>query len=155
MVKTHDLLKRPVTGRLILPENLHITLHFIGSVTEEVKTCLHQAALSVVAEPFDIRLERFGYFDKAKIFWMAPKTIPPALSSLHERLGSAFASCGYKSDSRPYSPHVSLLRKAKSTPLQYPEFTIDWQVDDFVLVESVSTADGVEYNVIERYPLQK
>ncbi len=141
-------------ARIIAPENFHITLHFIGSVTDDVKNCLHQAARTVTFEPFDLSLDHLGFFGKAKIFWMATQTIPVELKQLHEELGTAFSACNFQPDTRPYSPHVSLLRKARKTPVEYQPFTIDWHVDEFVLVESVSTTGGVDYRVIEKYPLQ-
>ncbi|MBE9567129.1 MAG: 2'-5' RNA ligase family protein, partial [Proteobacteria bacterium] len=103
-------------------------------------------------EPFELTLDHFGFFEKAKVFWVAPKTIPSALRKIHASLGDALTSCGYHGETRDYSPHVSLLRKAKSSPLDYPAFSINWKVKDFVLVESISTEGGVRYEVIARYP---
>ncbi len=143
-----------MSARIISPGNFHITLHFIGSVTDEEKDCLHRAARTVTFEPFDLSLDRFGFFDKAKIFWMAAQNIPAELEQLHDKLGTAFSACDFQPDIRPYSPHVSLLRKARKIPVEYQPFTINWHVDEFVLVESVSTTGGVDYRVIEKYPLQ-
>ncbi len=141
-------------ARIIAPENFHITLHFIGSVIDEKKDCLHQTARTVTFEPFDLSLDHFGFFDKAKIFWMAAQTTAVELKQLHEALGTAFSTCDFQPDPRPYSPHVSLLRKAKKNAIDYQPFSINWHVDEFVLVESVSTTGGVDYRVIEKYPLQ-
>jgi len=47
---------------------------------------------------------------------------------------------------------VSLLRKASKSSIDYPVFGIDWQVDEFVLVESISSPQGVNYKIIEKYP---
>ena len=143
-----------VDGRIITPENFHITLHFIGSVTDEVKHCLHQSAQSVTCEAFDLRLDHFGFFSKAKIFWMAPQFMPPQLTRLHNTLGNALTACDFQPDLRAYSPHVSLLRKAGKTAVDYPAFSINWHVDEFVLIESCSNVTGVSYKVLERYPLQ-
>jgi len=142
-----------VDGRIITPENFHITLHFIGSVTDEVKHCLHQSAQSVTCEAFDLCLDHFGFFSKAKIFWMALQSIPPELEQLHNTLGEALSVCDFQPDSRVYSPHVSLLRKAGKTAVDYPAFSINWHVDEFVLLESCSSDTGVSYKVLEKYPL--
>jgi len=143
-----------MAGRIIRPQNLHITLHFIGSVSSDKKDCLHKAAQSVIASSFNLCLDGLGHFSKAKIFWMAAQNFPPGLSSLHQNLGEALAACDFHGDQRVYSPHVSLMRKFKERSINYPEFSISWQVDEFVLVESCSGAGGVNYKVIERYPLQ-
>jgi len=138
----------------IAAKNFHITLHFIGSITDDVKDCVHQAARSVTFEPFDLSLDRFGFFGKAKIFWIAAQTMPAELKLLHKNLGAALSACDFQPDPRPYSPHVSLLRKVKTSAIDSPEFSINWHVDEFVLVESVSVPEGVDYKVIEKYPLQ-
>ncbi len=154
MADTANPLLHEMSGRNIPPSNFHITLHFIGSVTDDVKDCLHQSAQSVIFKPFDISLNHFGFFSKAKIFWMAAQVLPLELKRLHQNLGEALSACDFQIDPRPYSPHVSLLRKARETTINYSDFSIDWHVDEFVLVESVSTTGGVDYKVIEKYPLQ-
>ena len=143
-----------IEGRTIRPENIHITLHFIGAVNDDKKDCLHEAAQSITAQSFDLSLDCFGHFSKAKIFWMAAQNLPPELSLLHQNLGVALAACDFHGDQRVYSPHVSLMRRFKERSIDYPEYSISWHVDEFVLVESCSDADGVNYKVIERYPLQ-
>ncbi len=154
VVETENPLLQGMNGHIIAPKNFHITLHFIGSVTDATKDCLHTSAQSIVFKPFDVCLDYFGFFSKAKIFWMAAQSMPPELAGLHSKLGEALSVCDFKPDPRPYSPHVSLLRKARKVEIKHPPFTIDWHVDGFVLVESVSTTGGVDYRVIEKYPLQ-
>ena len=114
---------------------------------------MHEAAQSVFAEPFVLSLDGFGSFRKAKIFWMSAQKPPVELSRLHQNLGEALSACDYHSDQRVYSPHVSLLRKYNGAAMEYPEFSINWQVDEFALVESVQADFGVEYRVIETYSL--
>jgi 2'-5' RNA ligase len=74
---------------------------------------------------------------------------------LHRNLGAALAACDFDADQRPYSPHVSLLRKVRKTVVDHQAFSINWHVDRFVLLESISSAEGVNYRVIEEYPAQK
>jgi len=137
--------------------NLHVTLHFPGQVTEEVQDCMHHAAQSIKAEAFCLVLHHFGYFPRAKIFWMGSQNTPAELTQLHLKLGAAIEKCGFKSESRVYTPHVTLLRKCNkpgpASTFDQADFSIPWQVEDFVLVESVPDERGVNYQVIENYPL--
>ena len=155
IVKAADPLLRKIEGRTICPDNFHITLHFIGSVSEDRKDCLHAAAQTVMAHPFELSLDRFGCFNKAKIFWMAAQQLPSELSVLHQNLGKALSVCDFTAEQRPYSPHVSLLRKYKGRSIDHAEFSIRWHADEFVMLESNAGTDAVHYKVIERYPLQK
>lgn len=140
-------------GRIIDPHNLHITLHFIGQVNEDIKDCMHAAARAVEGKSFKLELNRFGHFSRAKIFWMGSQDTPAKLIQLHDRLAKELSKCGYQCDKRPYNPHITLLRKVARREIKKQAFSIPWQVNDFALVESVQGTDGVEYLVIEQYPL--
>jgi len=144
---------RNLRGHVIQPHNLHITLHFIGQVSAEVKACIHEAAQTVTGESFSVNLDYFGHFSRAKILWMGPSTVPAELIRIHDQLGEALERCGYQCDKRPYSPHVTLMRKCKKISSRQQEFSILWTVNEFVLVESIQDNSGVNYQVIERYPL--
>ncbi len=57
-----------------------------------------------------------------------------------------------------YQPHVTLVRKVtnravlKSSVLQnLPRPNIHWRVHEFVLYESIDTADGVRYQKIKTF----
>ncbi len=146
-------LTRKFDGRIIQPHNLHITLHFVGQVSEEAKQCMHDAAGTVIGKSFLIDLDHFGHFPRAKILWMGSREIPAELRQLHDKLGEALSDCGYQCDKRPYSSHVTLMRKCRRTGVPQEKFSIPWTVDEFVLVESIQDASGVHYQVIEHYPL--
>ena len=145
------------SGRVIPRQNLHITLHFIGQANDELKACLHTAAQSTSGKAFKLTLDQFGYFRRAKTFWLGPKTIPAALVALHRDLGDALSPCGFQREQREYQPHVSLIRKCSGAmSSQHGVATpcsLNWTVNEFVLLESVSVEQGVRYRVIERYPL--
>jgi 2'-5' RNA ligase len=114
---------------------------------------MHTAAQSVSGKPFDVKLDHLGYFKRAKILWIGPKQIPDDLVHLHQSLGEALSFCGYETAERKFNPHVSLMRKCVRPESVTHELTISWTINEFVLVESIQTGSGVNYQVIERYPL--
>ena len=141
------------SARLMRKHNLHITLHFIGNVDAEQRDCMHQAAQQVRGEPFQLCLDRYGHFYRAKVFWLGSEQVPQALHDLHTALGEALQPCGYQIERRPFAPHVTLLRKlARPGEMVKPD-PIRWSVNEFVMVESVPVEGGVDYRVIERYAL--
>ena len=139
------------------PDNLHLTLHFVGPVTEDVKTCMQAAAHQVQSKSFTLNLDRYGHFSAKKILWLGSKNQSTGLLQLHKNLGDALTHCGYQNDERIYRPHVTLIRNCAELPISKLEFTIPWQANEFVLVESIPVQkDGkstVNYRVIEKYPL--
>jgi 2'-5' RNA ligase len=140
-----------IKGRIMRPENIHITLHFIGQVTTTVKDCLLAAAESVHVEPFRLTLDTFGYFKKARIVWMGSREVPQQLLQLHGHLGTASQRCGYQPEKRPYAPHMTLVRKCFKPVDRQAEFSIPWEINEFVLVESITRQEGVKYRVIARF----
>ncbi len=144
-------------ARPVPPHNLHVTLHFIGSVSADEKHCLHVAAQGLT-EPagvshFDLNFNCYGHFPKAKIGWMGMQKIPIELMQLQQNLAVALSTCAYQPDKRVYRPHLSLMRKCIRPVVAQQAFSIRWQVDEFVLVESIPGESSVNYRVIERYPL--
>ena len=144
---------RQIKGRIIRPQNLHATLHFVGQVTESTKDCMHAAAQSVKAEGFQMNLDRLGLFPKAKIFWMGAQNTPEQLMQLHMKLGTALEEWSSVPDARACSPHLTLLRKCRGPVPENINFSIPWCVEEFVLVESITYKEGVKYQVLERYSL--
>ena len=145
-------------GRIIPAANLHITLHFIGSVDDKKAACLHTAASVVETEPFQLELDTFGYFSRAKIAWLGVTRTPQAILYLKQTLGEHLMDCGYQPDNRKFSPHVTLMRNCRRpVSALRGEVSIPWTVDRFVLIESVQQCidgrQGVSYRVIEQYPL--
>lgn len=153
IAETFSQLPAPVKGRVMPPRNLHITLNFVGAVTDEVKDCMHVTAGSIDAHRFEFSLDRLGTFPKAKIFWMGCHKVPAEFFQLNRVLGDALEHCGYKRESRVYVPHVTLLKKCVATESDQCVFSIPWSVETFALVESTTDKHGVKYQVIEEYSL--
>ena len=141
-------------GHIVPPDNLHLTLHFIGHVNREKLNCLHRAAQTLKADRFNLELDHFGYFKKPKVLWMGLKKTTIELVSLHKTLADLFVECDYQSEQRPYSPHISLMRKLPDPEIIHAIKPISFSVNEFCLVESISIDGGVHYEVIERYFLK-
>ena len=143
----------PNSGRVVPRYNWHITLHFIGNTTFAEKNCLHNQAKKLRAKPFDLRIDRVGYFKKPKVIWLGCQQNPGALVDLQNNLGGLIRECEYQPETRPYSPHITVARKVSEKPAVTSLGGIDWHVNRFVLIESVSELNGVRYRVLEEYRL--
>lgn len=151
--KVERALQKQTDGRLVKVENLHITLAFVGSVTEEQQQCMKQVASNIQLPSFNLVLSELGYWPKPKVAWLAPKQTPGGLINLANSLNANLEACGYEADKRPFHAHITLLRKAKRHPKETQTREIDWSVDRFALVESITHQQGVEYQVITEWPL--
>lgn len=141
-------------GSKTLPSNLHITLHFIGNVDDVTMSCLQQAARTVHAAAFELILDQPGYFSKPQVFWLGCSSTPVAMSDLYRQLAEVLLPCGYQAETRPFSPHVTLMRKLREPGEFVPVEPIIWPMRSFALIESVSIPGGVMYQVVENYFLE-
>ena len=138
------------TARAVIPDNLHLTLAFLGNVPPERRECYAQAAGAVDVQPFCVTLDRFGYLGKRSSCCLEPSVISMELRGLYKQLQSAIAPCGYRSR-REFHPHVTLFRKAAGLAAPERAPAVEWVVDRFFLVESVQQDDGVVYLPIEEF----
>lgn len=147
----HRLDKLP--ARRVPVHNWHITLAFLGNVTAETKACVQENAALVKAECFNLQLDQFGYFKRARVAWLGCEQTPEQLNSLYTRLSQALLPCGYTAEHQSLIPHMTLLRKASKRP-RFDEFKpVEWPVNEFVLVESQVDDRGSSYKVINRWNL--
>jgi 2'-5' RNA ligase len=108
-------------------------------------------AATVHAEAFSLTLDRLTTIGKGFIC-LQPASTPPALLQLVEALSERLAALGVVLDCRPFLPHLTLSRQARSRA-QQPAPDLTWHVDRFVLYRSVNTADGVRYDELGSWPL--
>jgi len=112
----------PNTVRWTAPENIHLTLHFLGDVAaadvEKIEAALKAAAAT--CPPFSLALAEIGCFPnlrRPRIIWTGAQGDKATLEALHRKLGQALAkTIDFKPDSRPYSPHLTLGRVKDRLP---------------------------------------
>jgi 2'-5' RNA ligase len=141
-------------ARRVAADNLHLTLAFPGNVTARVQTCLEEAAGRLTGAPFELSIDRLGYWSGPRILWAAPAQTPRELWSLAAALREILAACGLQPENRPYQAHITLARKASQALSVTRTAPIHWSIRQFCLVESVSETTGVRYRVLRIWPLE-
>ena len=139
--------------RLVKKSNLHITLEFLGEVSESNQQQLIDQANLIKAEPFEIELTRIGWWRKPGVLWIGTHHSPKQLIHLVESIKQMVEQQGLETEKRSYEPHVTIARKVKQLQLPKQSFDICWQVNSFALLVSESTNSGVEYHVVHEWPL--
>ena len=100
--------------RWVPPENMHLTLKFLGDVSPssvELLTQMLQAEADS-SRCFEIRICGLGSFPSLKrprILYIGIQA-PPGLEALHHGVESASRRLGYESEDRPFSPHLTVGR---------------------------------------------
>ena len=137
--------------RLVKSSNLHITLEFLGEVSEEDQQGLEEKVSKLKAQPFQLELTRTGFWKKPQILWIGTTHVPGPLLKLVMSIKKCVKQQGLKPEKREYKPHVTIARKVKQISVPKETFQIVWQVNSFALVISESSDIGVEYRVLKEW----
>jgi 2'-5' RNA ligase len=137
----------PPDARLTRASKWHVTLAFLGAAPPPAVA----AALDDV-EPvraFSLRLVGAGNFGKA--VWAGIDGDLGELSRLRDRIRGALTGAGFKTDDRPFQPHLTVsYQNERSVYRALSAYSgADWRATEFALVNS---HDG-EYETLQTWPL--
>ena len=141
------------SGRPQRPDQLHVTLVFLGAVDEAQLTEVEKVGEGVTSTPFVVVFDRLEHWRKPRVLCLGASAVPPALVALVEGLRDALATRHLPTETRPFRPHLTLARKLarlETTPDLEP---LLWQAESITLVESVSDAEGSRYEPLASWPL--
>jgi 2'-5' RNA ligase len=134
----------------VVADNLHLTLLFLGAVNVARLPQLCQLGGQVASQQagFRVVLDQLGVFPQAKVAWIGPSQPPRQLLDLEQALRTGVSALGLPLDERPYRPHLTLYRKARTLPPSTGLCSagITLPVSEFHLYESCSTPAGVQYH---------
>lgn len=157
-------------ARWVAPENLHITLRFIGEVAEDRAHDIVAALDRIHAGAFPVTVSgagRFGSRDRTRALWAGVER-SAALVALHEKIDRALINTGLAPEGRKYTPHVTLARfgggrdrsrdASATRVLHWLEaqggfFAMPFEAREFVLYESHLGRKGADYVPVARFPL--
>jgi 2'-5' RNA ligase len=96
-------------------EDYHITLAFLGSVSDQQKKVLveYLANLSATHSGFDLQtssLRWFGRPEHPRILWLGVRESAP-LNGLQREISSVCEHLGLRLDKRPYCPHITIAKQ--------------------------------------------
>jgi RNA 2',3'-cyclic 3'-phosphodiesterase len=148
----------------VRPENLHVTLKFIGH-TDPAKLESICAALADVRSPREIRLHfrGVGFFPNAKrprVAWGGMEA-SENLAPLAHDVDRQIATLGFPAEERAFTPHLTLARL--DPPVIAPELQAaiekhaardfgELHSSEFHLIESKLKPTGAEYTTLQSFP---
>jgi 2'-5' RNA ligase len=120
-----DLGSRCGGGSFVPPDNLHLTLAFLGECGAAQASAAKAALDAVEFGPIDIRFGTLGRFRRegGDIWWLGVDECAP-LMDLQRNLADALAANGFAPEARRFRPHVTLARRA-------PVGLGQWSVEPF------------------------
>ena len=125
-----------VSGRITPVQNLHLTLFFLGNQPEKKVTELTRFMDQSGFSPFELVIDRIGYFPKIRLIWAGPSRIPVSLAKLYDVTHRFLIPAHLNEKKETFRPHVTLARNAFPFRAEI-EQPVHWQVTRFVLMESI------------------
>lgn len=154
----------PEQIRWALPENIHMTLFFLGNVPIDNIPKLTNALKEIVdIYHFRASIEKTGIFPSTrnpKIFWLGVGNGLKKMSVLHEKVKKAVAPFKEGKKNEGFSPHITIGRAAQSYGkidvfpfLEYVYSPRELDINSVDLYESHLLPHGAEYKVLTTFPL--
>jgi 2'-5' RNA ligase len=152
------------------PENLHVTLLFLGEVEDRAVPDLCRAVADVCAarEVFPMSVETVGCFPnprRPRTVWAGVGEDGAELVALHDALEPPLLELGcYRREERQYTPHITLGRVKSDRPTdrlaQALTKNANWQggtteVREVLVLSSELRPQGPVYTVLSRAKLRK
>jgi len=166
-----DLQKEGIQGRWVPPNNIHLTLRFLGNIQDEhvgdIERLMEEAAKGF--HPFTVSLEGLGAFPHAarpRVLWVGVVEGKDPLSRLQERLERGLASMGFPPEEKAFKPHLTVAR------FKFPKEEVrrrvyqacrkrekaGWgamEAASVVLFESILSPQGARYRKVKEVALGK
>ena len=135
-----------VRGNFTLPENLHLTLAFIGE-TDRVDD-IKAAVKEVVFEPFEIKTGRLGCFNgRSKVIWLgidSEKKLKAITAELRKNLDIR----GIDYAKGRFQPHITLVRQPSDMPLDIDIESANMTVKEISVMKSERISGRLVYTAL-------
>ena len=147
--------------RLVGQEKIHLTLKFLGDVSEDDLESVKQALRPIGErhEPFEVETSNFGAFPsekKARILWAGVEEGSEHLRAVAEEVENLLEPAGFERENRPYVPHLTLGRaRTRRTTIDTTETSplpLRFTVSRVDLIKSAPGKNGVTYSTLATYP---
>ena len=149
------------------PENIHLTLKFLGEVKDDevARLCNTIKAVADRFENFDLEIQQLGHFGgkSARVLWVGTGTGSNNLCELAKELEKQLAQAQWPKENRDYAGHLTICRvKNTSAGFKLAKICEDYkdfkagtiEVDTIRLYQSQLTTTGPIYTAIGNFKLQ-
>jgi RNA 2',3'-cyclic 3'-phosphodiesterase len=162
-----DLARTGLDARWVPPENLHVTLWFIGEVTDDKADAIRNVlAVPFQVPRFQLTFDKFGAFPPsgpARVLWIGIRDGAASMIRIYDELRERLLPLRFQAESRAYSPHLTIARvkdlprsavKTVRQALGDRRVTLySSAVDSVTLFRSRLSPRGASYEPLLRVPL--
>jgi 2'-5' RNA ligase len=99
--------------RLVRPENIHITVRFLGDISPRQVDEIHSEMEKIGFAPFDVEIKGLGAFPNLRrisVIWAGMRRGANELRQIFYQLEPGLQRLGFKPDAKGFSPHLTIAR---------------------------------------------
>ena len=99
--------------KLVAPQNIHVTIRFLGDIRADMFDSVHEGMKQVVFSAFDCDVHGLGVFPDLRhprVVWAGMKKGSDELKKVANQLEPQLRNLGFSPDSKGFSPHLTLAR---------------------------------------------
>jgi 2'-5' RNA ligase len=162
-----ELARTGTAVKWVEPENLHVTLVFLGEVEDRAIPQVCRITTDAVRghAPFRLTVERTSAFPsprRPRTLWVGIGAGVQELTAIHDALEPPLKDLGYRMEDRQYTPHVTLGRIKSDNDTDQLAAALtkragwtggEMTVHEVCVLSSELTPDGPIYTVLGRAPL--
>jgi len=163
----NDLKTVPCNIKWTAPQNLHITLKFLGDIDEKKTSQIKEAVKNIAQKTAVIKtrpttLGTFPPGKRARIIWLGLSDDQMRISQLADELETALEHFGFEKENRPFKSHVTIgrVRSLKNINqvlekinIQKIDPSLQQQINNVTFYKSTLTSTGPIYTPIEEFNL--
>ena len=156
----------PYVLRWTNPDNLHLTLRFLGETDANQRQQLEEGLAKIAARhgPFPLAPSRLGCFNSWKnlrVLWLGIGGESEALHAVQSEVELLARQVGFTPERKRFSPHITFARAARNAQRsdlraaseqlrraaaqEFHQSWIEWRVDELHLIRSVLGRGGAAY----------
>ena len=162
-----ELSQSGATVKWVDEEDIHLTIKFLGEVEYVVLNDVCRAVAAAIQdfEPFSVTCASVGAFPslaRPRTLWLGIDSEQEILTTISAAVEDAMADLGFRRESRPFHPHLTIGRVRDGrqlgdfpTILESGDFSVSgsFTVDELVIFSSELTAGGPIYTPMGRAAL--
>ena len=99
--------------KLVHPQNIHITMRFLGNISLNMIDSIHEEMNKVSFTPFDVEIKGLGAFpslEYTRVVWAGIRKGTDELTDISSQLEPRLKKLGFRQNQKGFSPHLTIAR---------------------------------------------
>ncbi|MEM3522714.1 MAG: RNA 2',3'-cyclic phosphodiesterase [Candidatus Bathyarchaeia archaeon] len=109
----NELIKAGAKVKLVEPQNIHITLRFLGEIPKALVEKVKNEMVNIDFKAFDVEFKGLGAFpslNRINVIWIGIKKGEEKLKEIFNQLENRLRKLGFSPDPKGFSPHITIAR---------------------------------------------